>query len=164
MEHRALHGDTSVLPTPAFFYGLRVGEESWADIEGGKTLIVKLLSIGDIEADGARVLTFELNGQPRQMRVADESARVVGPKRRKATSGKKGEIGAPMPGRVIDLVTKVGEKVTAGQKLLVTEAMKLETVVKAPISGLVREIVAGAGESVEAGDLLVVIDEAVGVS
>ena len=66
-----------------------------------------------------------------------------------------------MPGRVIDLVTKVGQKVAAGQKLLVTEAMKLETVVKAPIDGLVREIVAGAGESMEAGDLLVIIDELV---
>jgi pyruvate carboxylase len=158
MEHRALHGDTSVLPTPTFFYGLRVGEEAWIDIEPGKTLIVKLLSIGDIEPDGARVLTFEINGQSRQMRVADDAAKVSGPKRRRATE-KPGEIGAPMPGRVIDLVTKVGEQVKAGQKLLVTEAMKLETVIKAPVDGVVREIVAGAGESVEAGDLLVVIDE-----
>jgi pyruvate carboxylase len=161
MEHRALHGDTSVLPTPTFFYGLRVGEEAWIDIEPGKTLIVKLLSIGDIEPDGARVLTFEINGQSRQMRVADDAAKVSGPKRRRATTDKPGEIGAPMPGRVIDLVTKVGEHVKAGQKLLVTEAMKLETVIKAPIDGHVREIVAGAGESVEAGDLLVVIDEGV---
>jgi pyruvate carboxylase len=160
MEHRALHGDTSVLPTSTFFYGLRVGEEAWIDIEPGKTLIVKLLSIGDVEPDGARVLTFELNGQPRSMRVADESARVTGPKRRKAASGKAGEVGAPMPGRVIDLVTKVGEHVKAGQKLMVTEAMKLETVIKAPVTGMVREIIAGASESVEAGDLLVVIDEA----
>src|SRR5262245_40579344 len=158
MEHRALHGDTSVLPTPTFFYGLRVGEEAWIDIEPGKTLIVKLLSIGDIEPDGARVLTFEVNGQSRQLRVADDAAKVSGPKRRRA-GDKPGEIGAPMPGRVIDLVTKVGEHVKAGQKLLVTEAMKLETVIKAPVDGLVREIVAGAGESVEAGDLLVVIDE-----
>ncbi len=159
MEHRALHGDTSVLPTPAFFYGLRVGEEAWIDIEPGKTLIVKLLSVGDVEADGARQVTFELNGQPRSIRVLDESAKVTGPKRRKATPGRRGEVGAPMPGRVIDLVTTVGEKVAAGQKLLVTEAMKLETVVKAPIEGLVREIVSGAGESVEAGDLLVLIEE-----
>jgi pyruvate carboxylase len=159
MEHRALHGDTSVLPTPTFFYGLRVGEEAWIDIEPGKTLIVKLLSVGDIEADGARTLTFELNGQSRTMRVGDDSAKVTGPKRRKATSGKTGEVGAPMPGRVIDLVTKVGEHVKAGQKLLVTEAMKLESVVKAPVTGVVREIVSGAGESVEAGDLLVVIEE-----
>jgi pyruvate carboxylase len=158
MEHRALHGDTSVLPTPTFFYGLRVGEEAWIDIEPGKTLIVKLLSIGDVEADGARVLTFELNGQSRSMRVGDDTAKVTGPKRRKA-SPKPGEVGAPMPGRVIDLVTKVGEHVKAGQKLLVTEAMKLETVVKAPVTGVVREIVSGAGESVEAGDLLVVIEE-----
>jgi pyruvate carboxylase len=161
MEHRALHGDTSVLPTPAFFYGLRVGEEAWIDIEPGKTLIVKLLSVGDVEADGARQVTFELNGQPRSIRVFDESAKATGPKRRKATPGRKGEVGAPMPGRVIDLVTKVGEKVVAGQKLLVTEAMKLETVVKAPVEGLVREIVSGAGESVEAGDLLVLIEEPV---
>jgi pyruvate carboxylase len=83
---------------------------------------------------------------------------VTGPKNRRATD-KPGEVGAPMPGRVIDLVTKVGEQVKAGQKLMVTEAMKLETVIKAPISGTVREIVAGAGESVEAGDLLVVIEE-----
>jgi len=159
MEHRALHGDTSVLPTPTFFYGLRVGEEAWIDIEPGKTLIIKLLSIGDIEPDGARVLTFEINGQSRQMRVADDAAKVTGPKNRRATD-KPGEVGAPMPGRVIDLVTKVGEQVKAGQKLLVTEAMKLETVIKAPITGTVREIVAGAGESVEAGDLLVVIEEA----
>ena len=62
-------------------------------------------------------------------------------------------------GAVIDLVAKVGQQVKAGQKLLVTEAMKLETVLKAPLTGLVREIVVGAGESVEAGDLLVVIDE-----
>jgi pyruvate carboxylase len=94
------------------------------------------------------------------MRVADDAAKVTGPKRRRAT-GKPGEVGAPMPGRVIDLVTKVGEHVKAGQKLLVTEAMKLESVVKAPVTGLVREIVAGAGESVEAGDLLVVIEEIV---
>jgi pyruvate carboxylase len=160
MEHRALHGDTSVLSTPTFFYGLRVGEEAWIDIEPGKTLIVKLLSVGEVEPDGARVLTFEINGQSRQMRVADDAAKVTGPKRRRATSGKAGEIGAPMPGRVIDLVTKVGEHVKAGQKLLVTEAMKLETVIKAPATGMVREIVVGAGESVEAGDLLVVIDEA----
>jgi pyruvate carboxylase len=158
MEHRALHGDTSVLPTPTFFYGLRVGEEAWIDIEPGKTLIVKLLSVGEIEADGARTLTFELNGQSRSLRVFDDTAKVTGPKRRKASS-KTGEVGAPMPGRVIDLVTKVGEHVKAGQKLLVTEAMKLETVVKAPITGVVREIVSGAGEAVEGGDLLVVIEE-----
>jgi pyruvate carboxylase len=163
IEHRALHGDTSVLPTPTFFYGLRVGEEAWIDIEPGKTLIIKLLSIGEIEPDGARVLTFEMNGQSRQIRVADDAAKVDGPKRRRAT-GKAGEVGAPMPGRVIDLVTKVGEQVKAGQKLLVTEAMKLETVIKAPVSGTVREIVAGAGESVEAGDLLVVIEDAAAAS
>ena len=158
MEHRALHGDTSVLSTPTFFYGLRVGEEAWIDIEPGKTLIVKLLSVGEIEADGARTLTFELNGQSRSVRVFDDTAKVTGPKRRKASS-KPGEVGAPMPGRVIDLVTKVGEHVKAGQKLLVTEAMKLETVVKAPVTGIVREIVSGAGESVEGGDLLVLIEE-----
>jgi pyruvate carboxylase len=164
MEHRALHGDTSVLPTPAFFYGLRVGEEAWIDIEPGKTLIVKLLSVGEVEADGARQVTFELNGQPRSIRVFDEAAKVSGPKRRKATPGRRGEVGAPMPGRVIDLVTKVGEKVVAGQKLLVTEAMKLETVVKAPVGGLVREILSGAGESVEGGDLLVLLEETPGVT
>ena len=138
-----------------------MGEEAWIDIEPGKTLIVKLMSVGDVEADGGRLVTFEMNGQPRSIRVFDEAAKVTGAKRRKATPGRPGEVGAPMPGRVIDLVTKVGEKVSAGQKLLVTEAMKLETVVKAPIEGVVREIVSGAGEGVEAGDLLVVIEEAV---
>jgi pyruvate carboxylase len=79
--------------------------------------------------------------------------------RRKADPARPGEIGAPMPGRVIDLVTKVGERVAAGQRLLVTEAMKLETVVKAPAASVVKEILAGAGDRVEAGDLLVVLEE-----
>jgi pyruvate carboxylase len=162
VDHRAAHGDTSVLPTRAFFYGLRVGEEAWIDIEPGKTLIVKLLSVGEVEPDGARVVVFELNGQSRAVRVPDESARVTTAGRRKVDPARPGEVGAPMPGRVTDLVTKVGEHVTAGQKLLVTEAMKLETVIKAPLAGVVREIVAGAGDRVEAGDLLLVIGEAKG--
>src|SRR5258708_13737031 len=110
-------------------------------------------------SEGVRLVPFDRRGQHRPMRVADDADRATGPRCRKAAPGRKGEVGAPMPGRVIDLVTKVGEHVKAGQKLLVTEAMKLETVIKSPVTGLVREIVAGASESVEAGDLLVLIAE-----
>src|SRR5678815_5385714 len=109
MEHRALHGDTSVLATPTFFYGLRVGEEAWIDIEPGKTLIVKLLSIGDIETDGARVLTLEVNGQSRQQLLVNETMKLE-------TVSK-----APVDGFVREIVAGAGESVEAGDLLVVID-------------------------------------------
>ena len=72
-EHRQQYGDTSTIPTPNFFYGLQPGEEIAVEIERGKTLIVRYLTTGEVREDGTRTVFFELNGQPREVRVADRS-------------------------------------------------------------------------------------------
>ncbi|HET7616395.1 MAG TPA: pyruvate carboxylase subunit B, partial [Bacillales bacterium] len=92
------YGDTSVLDTPTFFYGMRLGEEIGVEIEQGKTLIVKLVSIGEAQADGTRVVYFELNGQPREVVVRDESVKTAVTAKSKADKNNPNHIGASMPG------------------------------------------------------------------
>ncbi len=150
----AKYSDLSVLPTPVFFYGMEPGEEVSIDIERGKTLIVKFLTVGDPHEDGSRTVFFELNGQPRETVVMDKTlaGRVVG--RPKARPGNPLDVGAPMPGLVVRVLAVVGEEVTAGQKLFTLEAMKMETTLVAERAGRVAEAPVQAGTQVEAGDLL----------
>ena len=131
IAHQAQYSDTSVLPTPVFFHGMSPGEETSIDIEGGKTLIVKFLTVGEPHADGTRTLFFELNGQPREVVVQDRSLGASTPARRKAEPGNPLHVAAPMPGLVVRVSATAGETVTAGQKLFSLEAMKMETTLQA---------------------------------
>jgi pyruvate carboxylase len=153
--HRTRYSDTSVIPTPVFFYGMEPGEEAAIDIERGKTLIVKFLAVGDPHADGRRTVFFELNGQPREVVVADRSLAGKAAGRPRAEAGNPLQVGAPMPGLVVGVLAEEGEKVAAGQKLLTMEAMKMETTLHAERAGTVAEVLVGPGTQVEAGDLLV---------
>ena len=131
------------------------GEEASIDIERGKTLIVKFLTVGDPHEDGSRTVFFELNGQPREVFILDRTLsgdEVV--RRRKAEAGNPLHVGAPMPGAVAGVAGVVGEPVSAGQKLLTIEAMKMETTVDAEAAGRVAEVVVKPGTQIEAGDLL----------
>ncbi|MFO1445765.1 pyruvate carboxylase [Bacillus sp. Bva_UNVM-123] len=148
-------GDVSVLDTPTFHFGLRLGEEVEIEIETGKTLIVKLVSIGQPQADGTRVVYFELNGQPREVIIKDESIKATVASRMKADPHNESHIGASMPGTVIKVVAKKGEKVEKGDHLMITEAMKMETTVQAPFSGTIKDIYVGNGEAIQTGDLLI---------
>lgn len=148
-------GDISVLDTPTFFYGMRLGEEIEVEIEQGKTLIVKLVSIGEAQNDGSRVLYFELNGQSREIVVMDESAKVTVSSKQKVDPSNPSQIGASMPGTVIKVLVEKGEKVKKGDHLMITEAMKMETTVQAPFDGTVKEISVQNGEGISAGDLLI---------
>ncbi|MBX6395103.1 MAG: pyruvate carboxylase, partial [Alicyclobacillaceae bacterium] len=159
MAHREEFGDVSVLDTPTFFYGLRLGEEIAVDIEPGKTLIVKLTSVGELRPDGTRVVYFELNGTPREVTVRDESAQVIVQERRKANPDVPGEIGATMPGKVSKIMVEPGDRVRRGELLMVTEAMKMETSLQAPFDGVVKEVLVKELDSVEAGDLLLVLEK-----
>ena len=152
---RATYSDVSVLPTPAFFYGMRPGEEMSVEIEPGKTLIVKFLTVGDAHPDGRRVVFFELNGQPREVLVADRSLAAGAVQARpKAEAGNPNHVSAPMPGAVVAVTVGVGEQVAAGQKLLTLEAMKMETTLYAERAGKVVEVLTKPGTQVEGGDLL----------
>ncbi|KKI93776.1 pyruvate carboxylase [Bacillus sp. SA1-12] len=151
------YGDISVLDTPTFLYGMRLGEEIEIEIEQGKTLIVKLVSIGEPQADGTRIIYFELNGQPREVVIKDESIKSTVVSKVKAEIGNEEQIGATMPGTVIKVLVEKGEKVNKGDHLIITEAMKMETTVQAPFAGTVKGVHVSNGESIQTGDLLIEI-------
>lgn len=148
-------GDTSVLDTPTFFYGMRLGEEIGVEIEQGKTLIVKLVSIGEPQADGTRIVYFELNGQPREVVIRDESVKTAVSAKTKADKGNSKHIGASMPGTVVKITVEKGERVQKGDHLMITEAMKMETTVQAPYEGKVKDIFVSDGDAIQSGDLLI---------
>jgi pyruvate carboxylase len=153
-------GDVSLLPTPVFFYGLEMGQEVWIEIEAGKTLVISLEAKSEPDEDGQVTVYFKLNGQSRQIVVADASVETAAEDRRVAAADKPGEVGSPMPGRVIAVEVHEDQKVAEGDALLTLEAMKMETVVRAPIAGTVREVCTDRGAAVKSQDLLVVLDPA----
>jgi pyruvate carboxylase len=155
---RTQYDELEVLPTRAFFYGLEEREEVTVELEPGKTLIVRLLTVGEPRADGMRTVFFELNGQPREVEVRDKSLKQESQGRRKADASNPGEVGAPIPGAVTLLHVEAGEKVQKGDRLLVLEAMKMQTTIHAPMDGAVKEIAVKARQAVEARDLLVTIE------
>ena len=150
--------DVSLLPTPVYFYGLETGQEVWIELELGKTLVVSLEARSEPDEQGCVTVYFKLNGQNRQIVVADRSLEGEVETRRRADAGKPGEVGSPMPGRVIALHVGEDEEVGEGEPVLTLEAMKMETIVRAPVSGTVRELCTDVGASVESGDLLIVMD------
>lgn len=148
-------GDISVLDTPSFLYGLKLGEEIEVEIEKGKTLIIKLVSIGEPQHDGTRVMYFELNGQSRELVIQDLTVDVDGSLSLKADPSNPNQIGATMPGTVLKVVVSKGSTVKRGDHLLITEAMKMETTVQAPKDGIVKEVYTSAGDAISTGDLLI---------
>jgi pyruvate carboxylase len=154
---RATYGDLSTLPTSVFFYGMESGQEVSVDLERGKTLIVRYVTTSDPHDDGTRSVFFELNGQPRSVRIPDRSQVAKRPPPRKAESGNPGHVGAPMPGTIATIAVHAGQKLTRGDALLTLEAMKMETTVRAERDGVVREVLAVPGQQIDTKDLLVVI-------
>ncbi len=157
MAFRAQFSDTGKLPTRAFLAPLAIGAELSVEIEEGKTLVVRLTAVGELGADGQREVFFELNGQPRSLRIADRAASTTIVRRERADPADPASLGAPMPGGVVELRVKVGERIPAGAAVVVLSAMKMETVVAAPHAGTVTRIVVAVGDTVDAGDLLLIL-------
>ncbi len=154
---RAAYGDMGRLPTPAFFYGMEPGQEISIDLERGKTLIVTYVAVSETHDDGTRTVFFELNGQPRSVRIADRSQVARRPPQRKVEPGNARHVGAPMPGSIATVAVAVGQKVARGDVVVTLEAMKMETAVRAEMDGQVAEVLVRPGLAVDAKDLLVVI-------
>lgn len=148
-------GNVSVIDTPEFLYGMRLGEEVEIEIEKGKTLIIKLVSISKPHSDATRVMYFELNGQPREVIIDDVSIESDVVRKLKADPSNSKHIAATMPGTVLQVAVSIGAKVKRGEHLLITEAMKMETTIQATADGVVKEIFVAAGESIATGDLLI---------
>jgi pyruvate carboxylase len=153
-SHTRSYGDTSVLPTPMFFFGPDPDTEHLVEIEPGKTLIVRLLAVGEPHADGKRTVFFELNGQPREIIVADRSLASTVREAPKADPSDPNQVAAPLPGLVVGIAVNAGDPVRKGQKLLSIEAMKMETTLYAERSGRVAEVLAAVGRQVQTGELL----------
>jgi pyruvate carboxylase len=156
-KFRQTYSDVSVLPTPAFFYGLKSGEEITVEIEPGKSLIIKSLTISEPHPDGTRTLFFELNGQPREVNVRDRALRVVERAHPKADPADPGQVAAPTAGVISGIAVQTNHAVERGAKLLTLEAMKMQSNIYAPIAGRVVKLQVTPGQHVEAKDLLVII-------
>ncbi|MER9883183.1 pyruvate carboxylase [Mesorhizobium sp. M0118] len=155
------YGPVSVLPTPTYFYGMKSEDEIFVDIEKGKTLVVRCLAIGDVDEKGMVTVFFELNGQPRRVKVPDRAHGASAAKaRRKAEPGNEAHVGAPMPGVVSALAVAAGQAVKAGDVLLSIEAMKMETALHAERDGTIAEVLVKTGDQIDAKDLLVVVEAA----
>ncbi|WP_064683885.1 pyruvate carboxylase [Rhizobium bangladeshense] len=151
------YGPVSVLPTPAYFYGLADGEELFADIEKGKTLVIVNQAMSATDSQGMVTVFFELNGQPRRIKVPDRAHGATGAAvRRKAEPGNGAHVGAPMPGVISRVFASSGQAVSAGDVLVSIEAMKMETAIHAEKDGTIAEILVKAGDQIDAKDLLVV--------
>jgi len=152
---RAKFGEMGTLPTSVFFFGMQSGQEINIDLERGKTLIVRYVTTSDVHEDGTRTVFFELNGEPRPIRVVDRSQVAKRPPKRKAESGNAAHVAAPMPGTIVTVPVHLGQSMHRGDVLLTLEAMKMETTVRAERDGVISEILVLTGQQVDAKDLLI---------
>uniref|UniRef100_A0A914RBC8 Lipoyl-binding domain-containing protein n=1 Tax=Panagrolaimus davidi TaxID=227884 RepID=A0A914RBC8_9BILA len=157
-QFRQKYGPVSHLSTRPFLTGLDVADETFVEIEDGKTLVIRFLATGKLNEKGEREMFFELNGQTRSIFVQDNEASKNLAIRPRAKPSEKGSIGSPMPGEILEISVKEGDKINANQTLFVLSAMKMEMVVASPISGKIRKIYASKKDKVEGGDLIIEIE------
>jgi pyruvate carboxylase len=157
-RERQSWGDVDVLPTPQFYYGMERGTDIAVELEPGKSLIIKFLTVGEPHPDGTRTVFFELNGQPREVTIRDKALDVKQEAKPKADPKQPGQIGAPIPGVASTIHVQLGQQVSKGDRLLVMEAMKMQSTVYSPVSGKVAQLLVSPGQQVEAKELLLVIE------
>lgn len=157
-EFNSQFGPVECLNTRLFLEGPKIAEEFKVELERGKTLHIKALALGDLNQAGQRQVFFELNGQLRSVLVKDTVAMKDLHFHPKALKDVKGQVGAPMPGKVIDLKVKEGDPIEKGRPLCVLSAMKMETVVNSPMSGTVKKIYVKTDMSLEGDDLILEIE------
>jgi pyruvate carboxylase len=155
MGRHKTYGPVRVLPTRTFFYGMQPGEEISAEIDPGKTLEIRLQAVGETHEDGDVRVFFELNGQPRVIRVPNRAIKAKTAAKPKAQDGNPAHVGAPMPGSIASIAVAAGQKVNAGDLMLTIEAMKMETGIHAERAGVVKAVHVHPGSQIEAKDLLV---------
>ena len=156
-EKRA-HGDVQSIPTKNFFFGMEIGEEIAVEIEKGKTIILRLLSVGLPGPDGVRKLVFEVNGVAREVEIEDRNFTKKVVSRKKADPADLHQLAAAMQGAVAEIRVKAGQAVEQGEVLLVLEAMKMQVNVTAPLTRRIKELFVEKGGKVEAGDLLLTFE------
>ncbi|WP_244929717.1 pyruvate carboxylase [Nocardioides sp. W7] len=155
-EARSAYGDTSVLPTMDYLYGLRRGDEHEVELDEGKTLLVGLQSISEPDERGFRTVMTLLNGQMRPVSVRDKNIAAEVAAAEKADTAKPGHVAAPFQG-VVTIVVAEGDKVAAGDTVATIEAMKMEASITAPVDGTVERLALSGTQAVDGGDLVLVL-------
>jgi len=158
MGRHRIYGPVRSLPTRTFFYGMEPGEEITAEIDPGKTLEIRLQAVGETDDQGEVKVFFELNGQPRVIRVPNRAVKAATTARPKAAEGDPAHVGAPMPGSVASVTVTAGQAVNAGDLLLTIEAMKMETGIHADRAAVVKAVHVHPGSQIEAKDLLIELE------
>jgi len=153
-RHRK-YGPVRTLPTKTFFYGMTPAEEISAEIDPGKTLEIRMQAVSEVNEDGEVKVFFELNGQPRTIRVKNHAVTATKVSRPKAEAGNPNHIGAPMPGVVATVAAVAGKEVKEGDLLLTIEAMKMETGIHAERDAVIKAVHVGAGSQIDAKDLMI---------
>ncbi len=156
-NHHRKYGDLSVLPTPVFLHGMEPGQEILITLEKGKTLVIRCLAVGEPDPDGVREIFFELNGQPRLLKVADKSQTVTVRSRPKAEDGNPHHVAAPMPGVITTVAVVPGQPVRPGDIVMTIEAMKMETAIAIDRAGHIEAVLTPVGTQVDVKDLLVIL-------
>ena len=152
------YGPVCVLPTPAYFYGLTAGEELLPELEKGVSLVILHQAKSEPDEQAMVKVFFELNGQPRLIKVPDRNRAASSAARRKADLGNAAHLGAPMPGVISTVAVTAGQTVKSGDVLLSIEAMKMETALHAEKDGTIAEVLVRTGDQIDAKDLLLVIE------
>ena len=151
-DFEAIYGEVSKLPTHLFLNPMKVGDEVELEMKKGKTLIIQLVSIQDAQEDGTRTVIFNVNGEAMYMPVTDQSSVSKLTVREKASE--PGQVGSPMPGVVVGLKVKVGDRVSEGDPIATLSAMKMETSIPATESGTIKRIAVSVGDKLEGDDLI----------
>ncbi len=157
-QNRQSWGDVEGIPTPQFYYGMIPGSEINIALEPGKVIVLKFLTVGEPHPDGTRTVFFELNGQPREVIVRDHKLEAKTPTQPKADLSQPGHVGAPMPGVISSISVEPDQVIRKGERLLVLEAMKMQSTIYANHSGKIKQILVQPGQRVETKDLLIVIE------
>ncbi|NCX96145.1 MAG: pyruvate carboxylase [Chitinophagia bacterium] len=158
INHYRLYGDVSGVPTKYFLYGMQVGQDTTVEIAKGKTLLIRLLSVGPLDDKGNRTVFFKLNGQTRNVEVRDKSVKIAQKENKKADKNNDKQIGAPLQGLMSKVLVKKGDAVAKNQQLFIIEAMKMETIITATAAGSIADIELKAGTLVNTGDLVLTIE------
>ena len=156
-RHRT-YGPVRTLPTKNFFYGMQPGDEISVEIDPGKTMEIRLQAIGETDENAEVRVFFELNGQPRIIRVPNRLVKSTTASRPKAELGNPNHVGAPMPGVVSSVAVQVGQKVAEGDPLLTIEAMKMETGIYAERDATVKAIHVQPQGQIDAKDLMIELE------
>jgi pyruvate carboxylase len=157
-ENYKNYGNVALIPTKNFFYGMKLREETLITLEPGKTVIVKLLSVGIPNDEGKRIVFFKVNGENRYVEIFDKSLNIKKQENTKIDAEDANQIGAPLQGSLYKVLVEKGQPIKENDPLFVIEAMKMETTVTAHKAGKIKSISLDEGSMVKQDDLIVTME------